>query len=65
MLLRKRNQKYIEDVGDICVEIENQDLETINGGKDDKISIFTCLKVCSYVPTVTCECMCTLTKPKK
>ena len=62
--MRKRNQKYMEDVGDICVEIENQDLETINGGKDDKSIKFTCLKVCSRIYTVTCECTCTFTKPK-
>ena len=54
----------MEDVGDICVEIENQDLETINGGKDDKSIKFTCLKVCSRIYTVTCECTCTFTKPK-
>ena len=34
--MRERNSKYLNNVGDLIEEIKNQDLESVNGGKDIK-----------------------------
>lgn len=53
--MRERNSKYLNNVGDLIEEINNQDLESVNGGKDIKtiVTLNPVVQPVSFMPTVT------------
>ena len=62
--MRKRNAKYVENVGGLVEEIENQELENVNGGNNtvniSNMTIITLhtVKNCPTVPDtrgIICE----------
>lgn len=39
--MRERNSKYLNNIGDLMEEINNQDLEAVNGGRDNYVTLVT------------------------
>ena len=37
--MRERNKKFLNNIGNLVEEINNQDLETVNGGADINITV--------------------------
>ena len=39
--MRERNSKYLNNIGDLMEEINNQDLEAVNGGREYYVTLVT------------------------
>ena len=56
--MRERNKKYSNNIGDLIEEINNQDLEAVNGGQDmTKYSILDYMS-CNCPPELSSEAIC-------
>ena len=54
--MRERNKKFLNNIGNLMEEINNQDLEAVNGGQDitkDPIQDFTMHSIATYL---SCNC---------